>query len=227
MSGGKRLFIKAALSLFIAYHVLCVSLLPNSDSIIGRKIGGFLTPYANLFIFNRTWQFFSPGPMPRFDLEYEVVTPESEMDVVRDTHVFPAKPDGFTLGDYYLRSLAGMRFLGVKEENFERFFIPWLCRQHPGATALDVRSVLEQIPPMESLLGDEETMGFADFAKRQDLPRRRYECQRISMKGDIDSELNAIGDAEASAENAGDGTGGLPPENDPEEALPGEEGVAK
>lgn len=198
MSDRKRLFLKAALSVFIAYHLFCVGLLPNSASIIGRKLGNVLTPYANPLIFNRTWQFFSPGPMPRFDLEYEVITPESELDLMREPQVYPPKPAGFTLGDYYIRSLAGMRFLGVKDASFESFFIPYLCRQYPGAVALDVRSVMEEVPQMESI-GSEETMGFADLAERKDLPRRRYECPgaRPSMKSDIEAEMNAIEGDEA------------------------------
>lgn len=234
----RRLLLKAALSVFIAYHLFCVSLLPNSASIIGRKLGAVLTPYANPLIFNRTWQFFSPGPMPRFDLEYEVITPDSEMDLMRDAKIYPVKPDGFTLGDYYLRSLAGMRFLGIKDDTFEKFFIPYLCRQYPTATALDIRSVMEEVPQMESI-GSEETMGFKDLAERKDLPRRRYECpgHEVSVKKDIEDELDRAeedlvdwnggekpdGNESAKHMKKGDGSGGQPLKNDPSQTTPGGE----
>ncbi|MES2962301.1 MAG: hypothetical protein V4760_00320 [Bdellovibrionota bacterium] len=216
MSDRSRLFLKVALSGFIAYHVFCVALLPNSASIIGRKLDRILTPYANPFIFNRTWQFFSPGPMPSFYIEYEVVTPESEMDLNRATIVYPPVPKSFTLGDYYLRSLAGMRFLGVKDENFTKFFVPYLCRQHAGAIGLDIRSVMEEVPQMESLDVD-STIGFKELAEKKDLPRKFYECPgaAISMKGDIEEELKTLGD------ETGDGSGGQPQKNDPAETIPG------
>lgn len=196
MNPRARLILKAALSVFIAYHLFCVALLPNSASILGRRLGGILTPYANLFIFNRTWQFFSPGPMPSFYLEYEVVTPENDMDLMRDTRVYPVKPSGFTMDDYYLRALAGMRFLGVKDEHFTRFFIPFLCRQHPEAKALDIRSVIEQVPQMESVGENTSSFGFRDLAERQDLPRRLYECpgREVSVKEDIDAEVEKLGE---------------------------------
>ncbi len=193
MTPRKRLFLKAALSVFIAYHLFCVGLLPNSTSILGRRLGGILTPYANPLIFNRTWQFFSPGPMPSFYLEYEVVTPENEMDLMRDTLVYPPIPKSFTFGDFYLRALAGMRFLGVKDEHFQKFFIPYLCRLYPGATGLDIRSTIEEVPQIESI-GSESTMGFRDLADRRDLPRKLYECpgSQVSVKPEIDEEIKSL-----------------------------------
>ena len=168
------LFIKAALSVLIVYHLAAVILLPNPSSILARRFGHWFTPYANEFVLNRTWQFFSPSPTASLYLEYEVITPENELDTNRETFVYPKSRKDGTVSDFYIRSLTGMRFLAIKDENFEKFFVPYLCRQHPGATALDIRSVVEELPPIESA-GD--TDQFKDMAEKTNLPRRTYSCK--------------------------------------------------
>lgn len=165
---------KVVLSVFLLYHLTTVAILPNGSSIIARKLNRFLVPYANPLIFNRTWQFFSPGPMPSFFLEYNLVTNAGPaIDEERPGFVYPPHRKNAAFDDFYLRTLAGMRLIAIQPQVFEDFFIPFLCRLHPDAIQIDLRSVTEEIPPIEKADGFET---FKDMSERKELPRKLYQC---------------------------------------------------
>ncbi|HVK61786.1 MAG TPA: hypothetical protein VM432_09565 [Bdellovibrionales bacterium] len=171
---SSRTLLKIVLSLFIVFHLSAVLILPNSSSLMGRRLSWLFLDYANLMIFNRTWQFFSPGPMPNMYLEYEVETEDNALEDVRETYQWPKSNVNRFNNDFFLRTVAGMRFLGSNEVNFHKYFIPYLCRQHPGAVAVNMRSVVEQIPSIERA-GEYED--FLDMQQRFDLPSQRYSCE--------------------------------------------------
>jgi hypothetical protein len=185
-SAAKRRFdfivpIKLVLSLFIVFHITATIVLPNAGSIVGRVLDRYFVGYGNLFVFNRTWQFFSPGPMPNFYLEYEVERngdPASEgyeesNRASMQTLKWPATNVNQFAGDYFPRIVAGMRFLAADDSNFEKYFIPYLCRQSPGAVALNVRSIVEETPNLERA---SDVLSFKDMQEQTKLPRRRYDC---------------------------------------------------
>jgi hypothetical protein len=175
--------LKLLLSVFLLYHLAAVIVLPNSSSLMGRRIGWAFLGYANPLLLNRTWQFFSPGPMPSSYLEYEVETADNGTDDVRESHRWPKLNQNSFNNDFYLRTMAGMRFLAANETNFENYFIPYLCKLHPGAIALDLRSVVEQVPAIERA---GEYQDFKDMQERLDLPSRRYDCPGAPQQNLID-----------------------------------------
>ena len=184
-TSGSRTALKVILSVLIAYHLAAVCLLPNSSSMLGRKLGWLFLPYANPTLFNRTWQFFSPGPMPVFYLEYELETETNSNDMLRTTYVYPEHRKSIQIDDFYMRTLAGMRFLALQDVPFEKYFVEYLCRQHPEALALDIRSVVERLPDVEDA---GRFIDFKDMADRTDLPRRTYACPGRTRSEPVDEK---------------------------------------
>ncbi|RYZ64297.1 MAG: hypothetical protein EOP05_22260 [Proteobacteria bacterium] len=168
-------FWKVLISVFLAYHLAAVILLPNSSSIIGRQLGWFFLPYANPLLFNRTWQFFSPGPAKAFFLEYEVYLEGDDGMGSDDTKLFtyPTGSDRFKLDDYYMRMLAGVQFVAIQPVPFAKYFVPYLCKKHPGAESLNIRTIFEDLPAIEAATRDKS---FEEMAKRVDTPRQTYPC---------------------------------------------------
>lgn len=182
MRAPRRTILKIVLSVFIAYHLAAVTILPNGSSMIGRKLAWLFLPYANPLLFNRTWQFFSPGPMSAFYLEYTLVTNDGPAaDEARGTFVYPPHRQNAALDDFYMRTLAGMRLIAMQTAPFENDFVPFLCRLHPEAVALDLRSVLEELPPIEK---SEPFQTFKDMSERTVLPRKLYQCPGRSFSGE-------------------------------------------
>lgn len=167
--------------MLILYHLGAVFIMPNSSSLLGRELAGYFLDYANLMGFNTTWQFFSPGPSPTYYLEYQVETPSDPDMLQAPTLQYPPKRKPFTWSDFYNRRLFGMRFFTLFPERLERFFVPFLCRQHPGATGVYVQSVFERIPNIERA---EANARFKDMSERLDLPRRRYGCPEPELNVD-------------------------------------------
>lgn len=171
---NKHTGVKIVISIFLLYHLAAVSILPNSSSMIGRKLAWLFLPYANPLLFNRTWQFFSPGPMSAFYLEYNTLTNAAPgVDEERPPYEYPPKRKDNSPDDYYLRTYAGMRLIAMNPTTFEADFIPYLCRVHPEASALDLRSVTEELKPIEQSTGTES---FKELSERNALPRKVYEC---------------------------------------------------
>ncbi len=166
------LWLRVALSLFVAYHLLVVVLMPSGGSLEARALGPALVPYANTLGMNNTWVFFSPGPSPNIYLEYDLEN--GEMEALESApRVFPVHKSGRLYSERYFRSLYIMRYFTLDPAKFERFLAPWLCRQHPEAGALTVRPVFEQVPGIEKAWSGES---FSEMLERIDFERRRFTC---------------------------------------------------
>lgn len=173
-TGSRHTILKVVISIFLLYHLSAVAILPNASSMIGRKLSWLYLPYANPTLFNRTWQFFSPGPMSAVYLEYNTLTNEGPAaDEDRPPYVYPPHRKNAALDDFYMRTLAGMRLISMNPDNFETDFIPFLCRLHPEAVKLDLRSVVEELPPIEKA---DPSATFKDMSERTTLPRKIYDC---------------------------------------------------
>lgn len=150
--------------------------MPVGSSLAGRKLYRYFATYANTLGFNTTWQFFSPGPSPMFYIEYEpdFGTDEDWTEESPAPFTYPPKREGFSWSDGWNRRLFGMRFLALHPHLMPRFFIPFLCREHPGAKAIDVRSTIDQIEDLER---SDRWTELEDSTRRIDLPRERYSCE--------------------------------------------------
>lgn len=168
-------FLRFIISVFLLYHLAVVLIMPNPGSLLGRKFSRYLTDYANTLGINTTWQFFSPGPAPVFYLEYDV---ESEdLDAETPSFQIPPKRRASYYDEFYNRTLYSMRFFVLAPvETFERFFVRWLCKQHPEAVSLAIRTVGEPVKNIERAQGEES---FDDLSEKMPIKQRqRFTCYR-------------------------------------------------
>ncbi len=167
------------LSVFLLYHLAVILVMPNPGSLLGRKYSRYLADYANTLGINTTWQFFSPGPAPVFYLEYDVES--ADLDAESPSFQFPQKRRASFYDDLYNRTLYSMRFFVLAPpETFERFFVRWLCRKHPEAESLSIRTVGEPVANIERASGDES---FDELSEKVPLKeRQRFTCRSAASE---------------------------------------------
>ncbi len=143
---GRNLF-----TLFLIYHVAVILLMPNSGSILGRRWGNLIAPYANSIGMNATWEFFSPDPPQPFYFNYSVYfeTEDGEEKRPPVEGFFPEWRTERTLHPNKIRLKNTVRFFALTRTSVEQTFIGYLCRRYPEANRVKVRQVLEMVPPLE------------------------------------------------------------------------------
>lgn len=146
-----KLFLRNLFTLFLLYHILVILVMPNSSSIIGRKIGGYLASYANTVGMNATWEFFSPDPPQPFYFDYSVYFESIEGEELQPTITgfFPEWRTERTLHPNKIRLKNAVRFFALTRTSVEKSFIGYLCRQYPKANRVKVRQVIEAVPNIE------------------------------------------------------------------------------
>lgn len=177
--------LKSILSVFIVYHLLAILILPMGKGLLIRELGRHFYTYANIFGFNTTWQFFSPGPSPIFYLEYTFTYPEGDDDSFEtsEPQLLPEKRTGFGVSDFYSRRLYSMRFLSLDEGRLEKYMAPWLCRKDPRAESVTIRQKFAEIQAVERHRGDMGGDNFSEMSDPADLPPRTYRCVRGDEHG--------------------------------------------
>lgn len=165
--------LKFVFSIFLLYHLAVIVIMPNPSSLLGRKYARYLIDYANQLGLNTTWQFFSPGPAPVFYLEYTV---ENANEEEGETFQIPERRRASYYDELYNRTLYSMRFFVLApSETFDSFFVPWVCKRHPEAAALTIRTQGEPVVNIERATGDES---FDDLSHKTALKeRKRYSCR--------------------------------------------------
>ena len=175
--------IKKILSVFLVYHLLVIVVLPNCDSILGRKLSPWLTPYANTLGLNTSWRFFSPEPSPTIYYVYDADTAESPARAAADqfwqergfiTGRWPPEQPQGMLAENIRRLVYHSRFTTMNAERVEKFMGSLLCRFFPQAPTVSVRAVLQEIPSIEkSALGSES---FSESARERTLETFEFSC---------------------------------------------------
>jgi hypothetical protein len=138
-------------TLFLLYHLAVIVLMPNSGSILGRRWGDLIAPYANTLGMNATWEFFSPDPPQAFYFDYSVYfeTEDGEEKRAPVEGFFPEWRTERTLHPNKIRLKNAVRFFALTRTSVEQAFIGYLCRQYPEANRVRVRQVTELVPPLE------------------------------------------------------------------------------
>ncbi len=180
-----RIISKTLLSFFVLFQLTVIVVLPNNDSILCRALAPIITPYANAFGFNTTWRFFSPEPSPAIYYIYDADMTEGGEPVAADTFW---KNRGFVTGRWPPDHPAGMmsenvkrlvyysRFVTVSAEKTETFLGNLLCRFYPKAHSISVRTVIEDIPNVESFNLDPNA--FEKVKKERDVGSVEFNCQK-------------------------------------------------
>lgn len=147
----QKKWLRHLLTLFLLYHVVVIVLMPNAGSILGRRWGHYIAPYANTLGMNATWEFFSPDPPQPFYFDYSVYFETEEGDEKREPidGYFPDWRTERTLHPNKIRLKNAVRFFALTRASVEQAFIGYLCRKYPEANRVRVRQMLELVPPLE------------------------------------------------------------------------------
>ncbi len=144
---------KLIISVWLVYHLFIILLFPNTQSLLSRKLDRFLLPYANSLNMNTPWQFFSPFPGPKFYIEYEVSNTQTsengDLQVEGKKYFYPSQDQRDPDWDNFRRRLYSARFVSVDPQRLKDVFIPWVCRQHPGAMMVSAEVIMAPVPNIE------------------------------------------------------------------------------
>jgi hypothetical protein len=144
-------WLRPLFTLFLFYHLFVIVLMPNAGSILGRRWGHWVAPYANTLGMNATWEFFSPDPPQPFYFDYSVYFEDEqgeEKQVPVDGY-FPEWRTERTLHPNKIRLKNAVRFFALTRKSVEQAFIGYLCRLYPEANRVKVRQVVEVVPNLE------------------------------------------------------------------------------
>jgi hypothetical protein len=133
-SSFRRKAFKIALSVFLAFHFFCISLVPSGQNYAVYLVAPIVEPYVKLLSIGSTWSFFAPdpGPPPLY-IEYELLSADG-------THLDQKRwPDDqnapfFREQRAWRATLA--RGLIALPTGGEQFMGPYLCRINSGAFSI-------------------------------------------------------------------------------------------
>lgn len=169
----KKLFL---FSLFF-YFISMMIVLGNGTSFLGRSLGPYFTPVANLVGLNTTWNFFSPDPAHTMYLRYTVHFEDEYGNPVKDSiqSLFPPEETNNDFRVHIRRMSYVMRFYAASAQRLGDFLIPWLCKKNPGATRIHTEVLFNRIPNLEvaATLADSN---YEDLIKQEEMNQNVFPC---------------------------------------------------
>lgn len=149
--------LKAALSIFIVYHLFAVLLVPNGQSFLGSKSAKWVEPYVNLFEFTNNWSFFAPepGPPPIY-IEYELIDREGHSS---EFGRWPSLHNPYALRERQNRKIAAAEFMMSSEVRAEKMMIPYLCKEHNNVGSVRLWRVVYSIPQFRDVAEGKREIG--------------------------------------------------------------------
>ncbi|MFS4459907.1 hypothetical protein [Bdellovibrio sp. HCB2-146] len=171
------LILKTLLSLWIVYHIIVIVIMPNAGGYLGRVTSRYIAPYANIFGVNVGWNFFSPDPAHTMYIRYMVYfnndSGEDEKEPIEG--YFPAQKNQRNDSIFNSRELYVMRFMIINPKHLKYLFGPWLCRQYPGATSVDMEHVIETVPFLDQVVM-KKTEAVSSMSDELQFSAQRYKC---------------------------------------------------
>ena len=171
-----RNLIKILLSLAIIYHLLAVIVFPNPNSILARSLAPLINPYGNTLGLNTTWQFFSPDPGHLRYVSYQVVVETGEDFQLEDFSWPPDNTEGMFTANIGRRFYHAFRTV-LTDDKRQNYLVPFLCRKHPQATSIVIKTVNKVIPSIEEMQLESYSK-FSDVQKTLPVPSQEYGCER-------------------------------------------------
>ncbi|WP_415061440.1 hypothetical protein [Bdellovibrio sp.] len=172
-----KLLFKTLLSLWIVYNIFTMMVMPNVGAYFGRTTSRFIVPYANSIGLNASWNFFSPDPAHTMYIRYLIRYQDPEGNEVKEPieGFFPAEKNKGVLSGERKRELYVMRFMVIDPKRLRLLFGPWLCRQYPGATSVEMEHVVETVPTLDQVvtLKDEAVQ---DLSRELQVTRESTSC---------------------------------------------------
>lgn len=153
MKKAKLLF-KTLASLWIVYNIFTMLVMPNVGAYFGRTASFLITPYANTIGLNASWNFFSPDPAHTMYIRYLARFQDADGNEIKEPieGFFPAEKNKGGVAASRKRDLYAMRFMVIEPKRLRLLMGPWLCRQFPGATSVEMEHVIETVPPLDQVV---------------------------------------------------------------------------
>jgi hypothetical protein len=168
--------LKVVLSLWALYHITAILVMPNLGSYLGRGIQPAIATYASTIGFNAGWNFFSPDPAHIMYIRYIIHygNEGSEEKEAVEAYFPPEKNKGiFSITRQ--RELYAMRFMVIDPMRLKTLFGPWLCRQYPGSSYVEMEHVIETIAPLQQIVTlTDETV--ESLSKEVQFVRANHSC---------------------------------------------------
>src|SRR6185437_7677907 len=112
----RRHWLKILLSLFAAWQIFSIFVLPDPDSVVYRHFTNSIVQYGNLIGCNNTWRFFSPNPLIRL-LEYDVFTRDQNGELhLLTSGRYPRKLEAEPNREVYNRKLNSGMYLMIQNK---------------------------------------------------------------------------------------------------------------
>lgn len=151
--------------------------LGNGSSFFAKELGSIYTPVANQMGLNTTWNFFSPDPAHTMYLKYIVHFSDEYGNPKKESieSYFPPQADEGDFRVHKRRMNYVMRFFAASNLRMEKFFIPWVCKQNPGATNVHTEIEYHRIPSLEVASTLSHT-DYEDLVKQEEINQYDYKC---------------------------------------------------
>ena len=153
----KYMFLKAVLSVGIAFHLFCIVLVPNSQNYVGYLVAPVVEPYIRMLSLASTWGFFAPdpGPPPVY-IEYEALSIDGTL--LRSNR-WPdnSKKPFFREQRIWRVSLA--RSLTNIQAGSEQIIGPYLCKLNPDAGMVRMWRVMYGMPSLLDVRDGKRVVG--------------------------------------------------------------------
>lgn len=176
---------KTLLSLWIVYNIFTMLVMPNVGAYFGRVTSRFITPYANTVGLNASWNFFSPDPAHTMYIRYTVRYLDTDGNETKESveGYFPEEKNKGVSAASRKRDLYAMRFMVIEPKRLRILMGPWLCKQYPGSTSIEMEHVIETVPPLDQVVTlKDETV--KDLSQELQFVREFYSCA-----GDANDEV--------------------------------------
>lgn len=149
-----KLLFKGLLSLWIVYNIFTMFVMPNVGNYFGRSASRFILPYANTVGLNATWNFFSPDPAHTMYIRYFIRYYDQDGNETKEPveGFFPEEKNKGITNPTHKRDLYAMRFMVIDPKRMKILLGPWLCKQYPGASSVEMEHIIETVPSLDQVV---------------------------------------------------------------------------
>lgn len=151
----------------------------NGSSFLGRYLGFLYIPVANTIGTNTTWNFFSPDPAHVMYYQVTLFFEDEYGNSVKEPQqiFFPEQKDGSDFRMHIRRQNYMTRFMAIEPSRVQNYFIPWICKNHPGASRVYTSMILNIIPPLDKVIALKETP-YEELLQTQEINPMTFNCLR-------------------------------------------------
>ena len=149
----------------------------NGSSFLGHYLSFLYAPVANCIGLNTTWNFFSPDPAHTMYLKY-IVYYQDEYGNQKQEPLVKYFPDNIKEHNFRMdqrRLSYVMRFMAIDQLRIQKYFIPWVCKQFPGATHVQTEIELYRIPSLD-VVTTLKSENYYDLVHQEEVNPSMYAC---------------------------------------------------